>query len=44
LKDYEVQNKLDILFKRLETNKAFVDDSRPVELLHLVSEVIHSDA
>jgi len=30
---------LDALLKLLETKKAFVDDSRPVELLHHVSKV-----
>ena len=35
----ELKNKLDILVKRLETNKSFIDDSRPVELLQITAEV-----
>ena len=30
---------LNILFNQLKTNKSLTDDSRPVELLHIVSEV-----
>lgn len=25
--------------KRLETNRSFIDDSRPIELLHITAEV-----
>jgi hypothetical protein len=25
--------------KRLETNRSFIDDSRPIELLHIAAEV-----
>ena len=35
----ELKFKLDTLLKRLETTKSFIDDSRPIELLHLTSEV-----
>lgn len=35
----ELKFKLDTLFKRLETTRAFIDDSRPIELLHITAEV-----
>lgn len=38
----ETKFKLDNLLKRLETTKSFIDDSRPIELLHLTSEVTFS--
>ena len=31
--------KLGFLFNQLENNKSFIDDSRPIELLHIASEV-----
>ena len=37
--EVETKNQLDALVKRLEINKSFVEDSRPVELLHIVAQV-----
>lgn len=39
LQENELKSKLDTFLKRLETNRAFIEDSRPVELLHIVAEI-----
>lgn len=33
------ENRLDYLFNELKTNRSYVDDARPVELLNIIEEV-----
>lgn len=39
VQEIETKNKLDVLMKHIESSRSFIEDSRPVELLHAVAEV-----